>query len=336
MSVALALPVFVVGAAVSLGASWILVSRLERVGERLGFSEALLGIVAALAADAPEITSAVTALAHHEHRTGTGVILGSNLFNLATLLGLGALLAGGIALHRKSILLGGVVAMWVAVVSLAAVLGALSPLACLVLALVVLFPYVAVLAAGVAGLARLRLPRGWSAWLGSAIAEEELELEAAIRPRMGRRQDAFAAAASVLVVVGASVAMERAASSLGRRYAVPDIVIGGLVLAAVTGLPNAVTGIYLATRGRGAAAMSTALNSNTLNITVGLLIPAVVVGIGQASGQTALLAAWYIGMSAFVLALSYRDRGIRRGTGMLIICGYLVFVGSLLASAHAG
>ena len=44
------------GVVISLAASWLLVSRLERLGERAGFSEAWLGLVAALAADAPEIT----------------------------------------------------------------------------------------------------------------------------------------------------------------------------------------------------------------------------------------------------------------------------------------
>ena len=67
--------------------------------------------------------------------------------------------------------------------------------------------------------------------------------------------------------------MERAASALGSRFAVPEIVVGGLVLAAVTSLPNAVAAVYLAARGRGAATLSTALNSNTLNVVVGLLIP---------------------------------------------------------------
>jgi Ca2+/Na+ antiporter len=44
--------VFVVGAVLSLASSWVLVSRLERVGARLGLSEALLGMLAALAAAA--------------------------------------------------------------------------------------------------------------------------------------------------------------------------------------------------------------------------------------------------------------------------------------------
>ncbi len=118
MSVLVAVPAFLAGALVSLATSWVLVTRLERVGERLGLSEALLGIVAALAADAPEVTSAVSAMAGHQQRLGAGVVIGSNVFNLAALLGLGAVVAGRIRLHRKVVVLGGVVAMCVAVVCL--------------------------------------------------------------------------------------------------------------------------------------------------------------------------------------------------------------------------
>ncbi len=68
--------IFVAGAVASLFTSWRLVASLERVGARLGLSEALLGMLAALAADAPEITAAVTALVGHEDRIGAGVVLG--------------------------------------------------------------------------------------------------------------------------------------------------------------------------------------------------------------------------------------------------------------------
>ena len=50
----LAAAVFVAATALSLSASVVLVVRLERVGARLGLSEALLGLLAALAADTPE------------------------------------------------------------------------------------------------------------------------------------------------------------------------------------------------------------------------------------------------------------------------------------------
>lgn len=82
-----ALAVFVVSLAVMSWASVWLTSALERIGARLRFSEGLLGIVTALGADAPEICSAFTALLSNQHEIGLGVVLGSNIFNLAGLLG---------------------------------------------------------------------------------------------------------------------------------------------------------------------------------------------------------------------------------------------------------
>jgi cation:H+ antiporter len=334
MSVAVAVPAFVAGALVSLAVSWVLVSRLERVGERLGLSEALLGMVAALAADAPEVTAAVAAMAGHQQRLGAGVVIGSNVFNLAALLGLGAVVAGRIRLHRKVVVLGGAVAITVAIMSLVVVTGVLPPAAGFALVLVTVVLYAVALGASDRRLARLRVPRPWIAWIRSAVAEEESELEEAIRPRRGRWQDVAVAAVSLLAVVVASVTMERAASALGSRFVIPEIVVGGLVLAAVTSLPNAVAAVYLAAHGRGAATLSTALNSNTINIALGLLLPAALIGLGQPTGQTALIAAWYIGLTAVTLAFAYRDRGIRRVTGILIMAAYVVFTGSLLVPAH--
>lgn len=330
MSAALAVSAFFAGTVVSLLTSFLLVSRLERVGERLGFSEALLGMVAALAADAPEVTAAVTAVAHHQQRVGVGVILGSNVFNLAALLGLGAVVAGRISLHRKVVVLGGIVAAWVAVLAMAVAVG-LPPAGWgLALALLVLAMYLAVLGTEGRGLERLRVPGRWAAWLRSAVAEEEVELEEAIRPPMGSWSDAAQAAAALVVVVIASVTMERAGSALGTRFAVPEIVVGGLVLAAVTSLPNAVAAVYLAARGRGAATLSTALNSNTLNVVAGLLVPATILGLGKPSGQAVLIAVWNVLMTIGVLIVAYRYRGLGRITGGLIILAYAAFTGTLV------
>jgi cation:H+ antiporter len=77
---------FIVGVLISLGASLVLVGSLERLGARLRAPEAMLGLAVALAADSPEITTAVVALARRQQDIGVGVVLGSNIFNLAALL----------------------------------------------------------------------------------------------------------------------------------------------------------------------------------------------------------------------------------------------------------
>jgi cation:H+ antiporter len=320
---------FAAGAAVSLAASWLLVSRLERLAERAGFSEALLGLVAALAADAPEITSAVTALARGQASVGAGVVIGSNVFNLAALLGLAAVVAGRIAFHRRVVLLGGVPGIWVAAVCLLVVAGVLPPAGGLAASAAVLIPVIAVLGMRRPRMERLRVPAGWVRWLVAAVHEEEDELAEAIRPRPGTWRDGVAAVAALAVVVAASTMMELAATALGSRYAVAGIVTGGLVLAVVTSLPNAVSAVYLAIRGRGAAVLSTALNSNAINVVAGLLIPASITGLGSASGQAILVAAWYMGLTVLALAFAYRGRGLTRPPGAVIIAGYLGFVAAL-------
>src|SRR5215470_11409490 len=172
MPVALSVALFVAGAAVSLATSYVLVTRLERIGERLGLSEALLGVLAALAADAPEITSAVAALTSGQSKIGAGVIIGSNVFNLAALLGLGAVVASGIA-----------------AACLVTVLGLIPPAAGLIAVLAVLLPYLVALGAGHARLQRLALVQRWESWLATAVTEEEEELDEVIHPPHGRGRD---------------------------------------------------------------------------------------------------------------------------------------------------
>jgi cation:H+ antiporter len=278
----------------------------------------------------------VTALARGQAGVGAGVVIGSNVFNLAALLGLAAVVAGWIGFHRRVVVLSGVTAVWIAAVCLLTVAGRVAPAGGLALTAVVLVPYVAVLGMRRVRLEGLRLPAGWVRWLVAAVHEEEAELAEAIRPRRGTWRDAVAAMATLIAVVGASTVMEVAATAVGRRYAVADISTGGLVLAVVTSLPNAVSAVYLARRGRGAAVLSTALNSNAINVVAGLLIPASLAGLGPGSGPGTLVAAWYAGLTVFALALAYRSRGLGRAASAAVIAGYLAFVIALVISVEQG
>ena len=83
----------------------------------------------------------------------------------------------------------------------------------------------------------------------------------------------------------------------------------------------------------GAATLSTALNSNSLNVTAGLLIPTIVLGLAKPSATGLLVASWYLGLSGLTLVLAYIGRGLRRSSGGLIIAAYALFVVVLLATS---
>lgn len=316
---------FAVAAIVALCASFVLVTRLERLAGRLNLSEAGLGLLVALAADSPEITSAITASVRGEREIGAGVVLGSNVFNLAVLLGLSAIVAGRIAFHRRVVALEGIVGTWVALASVFAVSTGRAGTG-LVLVLVAVVPYVAISAVPAGRLELFGFPKAVTRWLSAAIEEEEAELAAAIPAREKGASDALVAGSSLIVVVGASTVMEWSAERLGEHFGLSDLIVGGVLLAAVTSLPNAVGAVVLAARRRGAAVLSEAMNSNMLNVVIGLLLPAVFTGIARASGGDLVVVWFYAGMTGFGLSVAFVRRGLSRMGGLTILALYGVFL----------
>src|SRR5436190_7825641 len=144
MSIPVAVALFAGSFALTVASSIVLARELDRIGERLGFSEALLGIVTALGADAPEIASAVAAIVAGHKDTGVGVVVGSNVFNIAGLLGVSALLAGPVRIHAHGLVLTGGVALLVATSGGLVAVDVLPGAVGLALAVLALAPYVTI------------------------------------------------------------------------------------------------------------------------------------------------------------------------------------------------
>jgi cation:H+ antiporter len=318
MSTPVALLLFAGAFALTVASSIVLARELDRIGERLGFSEALLGIVTALGADAPEIASAVAAIVAGHKDTGVGVVVGSNVFNLAALLGLSAVIAGPVRIHGHGLALTGGVAVLVALIGGLVAVNALSSAVGFAVALVALAPYVTVSALHTG--ARERLPLV----LRAAVVEEQQDARRDEFARPATGIDALAIVPALAAVIGGSYGMVAAAQSLADRWDVSDVVVGALVLAALTSIPNLIAAVRLALHGRGAACVSESLNSNNANILVGLCVPAVILGIGSAGGVQTFAAWWMVGMTAVAVALGFGG-GLTRREGAAIIALYVAF-----------
>lgn len=318
MSVPVALLLFAGAFALTVLSSIVLARELDRIGERLGFSEALLGMVTALGADAPEIASAVAAIVAGHEDTGVGVVVGSNVFNIAGLLGVSALIAGPVRIHAHGLALTGGVAIAVAAIGGLVAVDVLPGAVGLVLALLALAPYVTVSA--LHARARAKLPR----FLREAVAEEQQDARRDEFAPPATALDALVVVPTLAAVVGGAYGMVAAAQSLGDRWDVSDVVLGALVLAALTSIPNLIAAVRLARHGRGAACVSESLNSNNANILVGLCIPALILGLGSASGIEVFAACWMIGMTVVAVALGF-GKGLTRREGAAILALYVAF-----------
>lgn len=313
------LALFVCAVAVMTGGSFGLSWGLERVGRRYLVPSAIMGLVTALGADAPEITTAMTALAHGHHDIGLGVVLGSNLFNLAALVALGAVMAGGLSIRRESLILNGLASLAVTGAAALALYRLLSPRRAL-----------AILAGVSAVYVLLDLWRG-----DRPSSRAGASSEAPGADTSGTRPPALWTWAAVVValaaIVGGAIYTARTAIQLWSDAGLPRPVLGGLVLAVLSSLPNAFTSAQLARRGRGAAVMGETIGSNTINIVVGVGVPAWIFGLGHVRFASRLELWWLIAMTAATALLALPDGRLGRRRGLLLIGGYLAFVGVRIA-----
>jgi cation:H+ antiporter len=302
----LAIPLFLASAALTLAAAGFFADKLDHVGPRLGLPEAAVGLLTAVAADTPEIASAIVALASGDRKASLGVVLGSNAFNLAAMLGLGAVAAGSVAITRRPLAVESTVSL-VALVLTAALVAGLLPawLACTLFAVVL------------AGYLTLALGRPHE----HAGPRPEGQI---VRPLI------LIVPAVCLIVVGAT-GMVRTALTLADRWGISETVTGVLVLAVLTSLPNAFTAVRLAIGGRGEAVVTETQASNTINLAGGVLIPALFASFAAGGASVAFDFAWLLAMSVVSLAALAGPGGLGRRAGAVLIAMYAVFVAVHLA-----
>jgi cation:H+ antiporter len=325
MSVGVAMFVFLACLIATLVSSEVLVRGLSVLGTKLTLTEGFLGLLTALGADAPEIASAIAALLAGAADLGRNVVLGSNLFNLAMLLGLSAVLAGRVRIRRQGLLLDGAVALITLLLVAALLLGLLAPVQVIVLLAVLLIPYVVLMGLHPRQVGRLPLPDGLARLLAVAASQVHGEHKDQ-QETAGSWLPVLLVPLSLLVIVLTSVGLVQAALALAQGWHLSHALAGGVILASLTSLPNAYTAAHLARRERGAAVVSATVNSNTINLVVGLALPSLVIGMGSAAREVGLELGWLLGMTVIGFLLLLPARGMTRLGGAVIIILYLVFV----------
>jgi cation:H+ antiporter len=316
VSVLPALLLFLASLVVTLVAAHMFARRLDRLGVRFGFSEALIGLLTALAADGPEISSALFALIRGQHSVGVGMLVGSNTFNLAAMLGISALLASRVRADRTTLALEGSVAGAITLIAVALLLGWVGAGVAALLGAAVLVPYlVKVIGAG-----------------------EKREPASARRPARADEERGDPThhllgliVFDAVVIVAASAGMVQAALTLGHHWHISHAVLGVVALGPLTSIPNAMTGVRLGCAGRGEALVAEALNSNTINLGAGVIAPSLFVMLTAATAIAKEELWWLVGMTAVTMLLLARRGGLGPLGGAILIALYGGFVALALS-----
>lgn len=262
--------------------------------------------VAAFATSSPELSVALISAWAGEPEISLGDALGSNVVNVALILGL-ALVISAIPCSRASIRRD----FWTALL-VPLLLGALA---------------VDGMISRPDGMLLLGI---FALWLSAVIREARKQRKAATQPP-GERTAPLALMAGIgglasllaggrLVVIGAH--------GIALKFGIPEFVVGATIVAVGTSAPELATAVIAHFRGHKEVGLGTVLGSNIFNCLWIVGMAAVICPISVAGYQTAV--AVVTGILTLVMIFPSRAGTIGRIRGVLLLAAYVIYVVAVL------
>lgn len=300
--------------ALYLGAEW-LVKGAAGLAQRLGLTPLVVGLtVVAFGSSAPELLVGVVASAQGRTDLVLGNVVGSNILNIALILGVAALVKPmqvGMRLLSREAPLMAAVSVLVAVMMLDGLLGRFDGVALLVGFVLFL--------AFVMRAAKLE-PAEIAREYGHSAVVEEVESAGRSLPW----QVGLVLVGLVGLVVGAQL-LVTSAVFFARMAGVSEVVIGLTVVAIGTSLPELATCVVAAFRGEPDIALGNAVGSNLFNLLSILGVAALIRPLPVSRELFELEIPTMIAFALILLPLAWRGRVLGRSAGAVLILGYLAF-----------
>ena len=305
----------------TLGAE-ILVRHATRVALRTGLSPLFVGItIVGFGTSTPELSASLTATLQDNGAIAVGNVIGSNIFNIALILGISALVRPiAVSLRAVRLDLG------------VAILAAFAPLAALLSGRQITRPLGVVFLLLLAG----HLVLSWRSARRASKDDQslaELELAAALPTRNAASNGraiaadlAFIVAGLALLVVGARILLT-AAVSLAREAGVSELAIGLTIVAAGTSMPELVTSLVAAARRSSDIAVGNVIGSNIFNV-FGILGVCSVAGTQDVSGPVLWRDVPVMIVASLALLPIMKSGGrISRAEGGMLLAGFVGYTG---------
>lgn len=330
--------VFVLSLVIALGASAWFTRRLEVLSDHFRFSPGLLSLLGALGANIPNYVASLTAAISGQVGAGIGIIIGSNIYNIAIILGISTFAAParrGIVLAQKEARDASLVGMAALAMMLTTALavGALewkaflpasSPALSLASFALSVFN---VLTLGLFGIlsfhALQREPEVFLSAEGKAESSNE-----GVSQTTKRVSRTVRVLGEVIVALGmalaAVVVMVETGQTIAADVHLPEAVLSLIILAIATSLPNTVVAFTLARTSRASASVEEVFSSNSVNVALGVALPLLFWSSAQNARSLVLLDAPLMVALTLVALLRVKKRSISRPIGWMLI---LVYVG---------
>lgn len=322
-----------------MGAAAWFTRRLEAICDRLELSAGVLSVLGALGANIPNYVASIDAISHGSTEVGLGIIVGSNVYNSAIILGLATFASGtwkGLSVAAAE----GRQANYVG--------GRTLAILCATLVVIWLLPQhiswsqAALSAWGTFSvtslnrwllLAALLLELGlFAAFIWHIVHRPHPEREEPHVPeRRATRRPSLArllieTLLALILALGGVIVMVQSGQDLTSRMHMAPALAGLLVLAVATSLPNTVVAIILVRTGRAAACVEEVFSSNSVNAALGIALPLLFWYQALQDQLLLLLDAPLMVLVSLWTLLCIKRGGLHRLTGALLLLCYLAWV----------
>lgn len=302
-----------------LGGGELLVRGAVAIARRLGLSELLVGLtVVAFGTSAPELVVSVGAALSGNADIATGNVVGSNICNIALILGIGAFVKP-LVVDRADIRPDA----W-------AMLGAVAVLYGLGLTGAITRWQGSLLFAGLV----VYLVWSYRREVADNTVGDDWRTEEAreVEPVPGNaRAIAFVAAGVTSLVIGADWLVD-GATAIAAALGVPDAVVALTVVALGTSLPELATSVVAGMRGHPDVAVGNVLGSTLFNILSILGITAMVAPLEISERITRVDMPVMVAFSAIAVVVLMTRGRIGRPLGGALVAGYVAYVAMLYAA----
>ena len=287
-----------------------LVRGASTLASRLGVSALAIGLtVVAFGTSAPELAVSVDAALAGANDISVGNVVGSNIANIALILGLSALIRPAVV-QAKVVLLDAPL-MILASVALVGVLA--NGEASRVEGVLLVF-----------GLGAYLVFTFWEGRRESSRIQDEFSAAAPKSP-IGGWRSAFLVLVGLGLLVGGGHLLVTVAVSLATSLGIGQAVIGLTIVAVGTSLPELATSVIASTRGHGDIAVGNVVGSNLFNILGILGITAIIHPLSLGSISFLDLGVMVTAACALMILLYARHR-LSRVAGTLLVASFIAYV----------
>jgi cation:H+ antiporter len=322
--------IFVVALGMTLYAAARYTRCMERLSEYEHLSLEILGFLSALGANIPNYVASLAAFAVGHGLVGIGIIVGSNIYNIAVILGLATLATPGrrgIALYARAALevrhlailsatMGGVMLVIVAISS-AIPASPVHQVLQVILNLVILALFALVV--------RDALRPDHEAGVGGVQQSASSSQKGPTPPSVPWRLILLAIVALAITLVGVII-MVQAAQIGAAALNLSPIILSLVVLAIATSLPNTVVAYQLARTESAGISVEEILSSNAINLALGCALPLLFWQITFADGLLTRLDLPLLTMLGLTTVATVYTRRIPRSAGIGLFVVYMLWI----------